>query len=308
MVDFSIARRRSSDHARAIVKPKSNELWLLLPAIILIGSVQILPAGVALFTSVRSVQYYIDSGWAGLDNYAKILANQDFWKAAGISVIFTVSSLALSMVIAFLLALVISRAGRVGTVIVSLLLIPWAMSPFVVSLLWNWILQPGGSGLLNGLLGLVGIAPISALSTPTSSLVAMIGVAVWRNVAFAALTLLAGLSQVPRDLGKAASVDGATALERFWKITFPLVRQSVVITVVVLCISYFNEVQIVIGLTSGGPAGATTTLSYYLYQLAFQTYNEGQSNAMAVLMFLINVLLIIVFTLLVGRQKKRTNQ
>jgi ABC-type sugar transport system permease subunit len=280
-------------------------MGLVAPALLVVAAINVLPALFGFYASLRRIFFFGDEGFAGLANYAGLLADPATWAAIGRSLVFTFGSLALAVPLAVLAALGIRRLGAAGRVLLTVLLIPWAMSPIIVALLWKWILLPSPSGLLAALLALVGMDPVNLLSNPAAAMPTVIAVGVWRTFAFAAIILTAGLSQIPDDLYRAAAVDGLTAAERFRRITVPLLTPSLLIVLSVLTISYFNEVQIIIGLTAGGPIHATTTLGYLLFETGFVALDQGRGNAIAVLMFLINLVLIVGYVRLLGGRGDR---
>lgn len=273
---------------------------LVGPALFLIVATNIVPGVWAFYLSLREMLYFNDRGFVGLENYIGFLSAPSTWKAIGVSLQFTFLSLIVGGVIALLTALAVNRMGARGRFLMTLFLIPWAMSPLVVAILWKWILAPFDGGLLNGILAFFAFGPVAVLSDGIGSMAALVGVAVWRTFAFAAILLLAGLAQIPDDLYKAASVDGQSRWEQFRRITVPLLKPSILIVLATLTISYFNEVQVIIGLTEGGPIGSTQTLSYLLYQTGFEESNQGYGNAVAVVMFLINMVLILLYVKFLG--------
>lgn len=278
---------------------------LVAPALAVIVAVNVLPALFGFYASLRRIFFFGDEGFVGLANYVSLLSDPATLDAIGRSLVFTFGSLAIAVPLAVLAALGIRQLGATGRILLTILLVPWAMSPIVVALLWKWILLPSPGGLLAALLALFGTDPVNFLSDPNSAMPTVIAVGVWRTFAFAAIILTAGLGQIPADLYRAAAVDGLTARERFARITFPLLTPSLLIVLSVLTISYFNEVQIIIGLTSGGPIHSTTTLGYLLFETGFVTLDQGRGNAIAVLMFLINLLLIVGYVRLLGGRAER---
>lgn len=280
---------------------------LVGPALGVVIAVNILPAFFGFYSSLRKIFFFADEGFVGLQNYAALLSDPLTWQAITRSLIFTFGSLSLAVPLAFLAALAIRELGSRGRILLTILLVPWAMSPIVVALLWKWILLPSPGGLFAAILAIFGIPPVSLLSDPVWAMPTVIAVGVWRTFAFAAIILTAGLGQIPKDLYRAAAVDGLTRFEQFRKITFPLLAPSILIVLSVLTISYFNEVQIIIGLTSGGPIRGTTTLGYQLYQTGFVELDQGRGNAIAILMFMINLILIVSYVrLLGGKQGKES--
>ncbi len=267
----------------------------------------VLPAFFGFYASLRRIFFFGDEGLAWpLAWRAELFADPAAWRAIG----------QYSPVLHFVRWLPpcrrcigaragIRQLGAAGRVLLTILLVPWAMSPIVVSLLWKWILLPSPGGLLAAMLALFGTDPINLLSNPSFAMPTAIAVGVWRTFAFAAIILTAGLGQIPADLYRAAAVDGLTAIERFARITFPLLTPSLLIVLSVLTISYFNEVQIIIGLTAGGPIQSTTTLGYLLFETGFVELNQGRGNAIAVVLFLINLLLIAGYVRLLGGQGAR---
>lgn len=291
--------------AAAIRPPGRIAAALVAPALIVVVAVNVLPAFFGFYASLRRIFFFGDEGFVGLANYAELFADPATLRAIGRSLVFTFGSLAIALPLAVLAALGIRQLGAAGRILLTILLVPWAMSPIVVALLWKWILLPSPGGLLAAILALFGTDPVNLLSNPNFAMPTVIAVGVWRTFAFAAIILTAGLGQIPADLYRAASVDGLTATERFARITFPLLTPSLLIVLSVLTISYFNEVQIIIGLTAGGPIQSTTTLGYLLFETGFVELNQGRGNAIAVVLFLINLLLIAGYVRLLGGQGAR---
>lgn len=281
-------------------KGRASPYLLIGPAALLIIATNLIPGVAAFYTSLRDMVFFTDNGGVGFGNYADMFGDPATWKAIGVSLEFTFLSLIIGIPIALVTALAINRMGDSGRLLMTIFLIPWAMSPLVVAILWKWILAPFGGGLLVGILEFVGLGPVAVLSDDVGSMAALVGVAVWRTFAFAALLLLAGLAQIPQDLYRAAAVDGHSRWEQFTRITLPLLKPSILIVLATLTISYFNEIQVIIGLTEGGPIGRTATLSYLLYKVGFDESNQGYGNAIAVLMFLINLLLILAYVRFLG--------
>ncbi|TKT75811.1 sugar ABC transporter permease [Aquamicrobium sp. LC103] len=275
---------------------------LVGPALLLVVAINILPAIYGFYLSLHEVFFFGNEGFAGLKNYTELLRDSFAWQAIGRSLLFTFASLAIAVPLALLAAMGVRRLGRWGSVLLTVLLVPWAMSPIVVALLWKWILVPSPGGLVGAIFTAFGMPPQDLLTDPVLAMPTLIIVAVWRNFAFATIILIGGLGQIPRDLYKAASVDGLDAWESFCKITLPLLAPSLLIVISMLTISYFNEVQLIIGLTGGGPIRQTSTLAYSLYHTGFVELNQGKGNAIAVIMFLINMGLIAVYIRILGKQ------
>lgn len=275
---------------------------LVGPALLLVIAVNVLPAFYGFYLSLRKLFFFGDEGFIGFDNYVALFADPFAWQAIGRSLVFTFGSLLVAVPLALVSAMGIRKLGRWGTILLTVLLVPWAMSPIVVALLWKWILVPSPGGLIGSMISAFGVPPRDLLTDPLLAMPTLIVIGVWRNFAFAAIILTGGLGQIPRDLYKAASVDGLGALESFRKITLPLLAPSLLIVISMLTISYFNEVQTIIGLTGGGPIRQTTTLGYLLYHTGFVELDQGRGNAIAIVMFMINMLLIALYIRILGKQ------
>jgi len=299
-------------HAMPLAKPRSLDAVarharlvgssLVAPALLLVIAINILPALYGFYLSLHKVFFFGNEGFIGLGNYVELFRDPFAWQAIGRSLLFTFAALAIAVPLALLAAMSIRRLGRWGSVLLTVLLVPWAMSPIVVALLWKWILVPSPGGLVGAAFNAFGLPPQDLLTDPLLAMPTLIIVAVWRNFAFATIILIGGLGQIPRDLYKAAAVDGLGAWESFRKITLPLLAPSLLIVISMLTISYFNEVQLIIGLTGGGPIRQTSTLAYALYHTGFVELDQGRGNAIAAVMFLINMGLIAVYIRILGKQ------
>ena len=173
----------------------------------------------------------------------------------------------------------------------------------VGSLLLRWIYSTD-SGLPGLLLGPFGLGDAAILADPRGAMVALVSNAIWRDSAFAMIVLLAGLKAIPIQLYAAARIDGAGAWMRFRRITLPLMRTPLLIAVVRLLIHFVNVLTFALVLTGGGPNNATQTLGLAMYRLGFVDFRLGEANALAVLVFLFNIVLIGT-NLLLFRQRRR---
>jgi multiple sugar transport system permease protein len=304
MTDTAIGTSVESARALDSVARRTRRVGsaLIGPALILVVAINILPAFYGFYLSLRRVFFFGDEGFVGLENYVALFSDPFAWQAIGRSLVFTFGSLAIAVPLALVSAMGIRKLGRWGTVLLTVLLVPWAMSPIVVALLWKWILVPSPGGLVGAIFTSFGMPPQDLLTDPVLAMPTLIAIAVWRNFAFAAIILTGGLGQIPKDLYKAAAVDGLGAWESFRKITLPLLAPSLLIVISMLTISYFNEVQTIIGLTGGGPIRQTTTLGYLLYHTGFVELDQGRGNAIAIVMFLINMALIALYIKILGKQ------
>lgn len=218
--------------------------------------------------------------WVGVANYLDIFKDPIFVTTVVNTALFTVGSIVLQFAIGLGLALFFKRNFPLSGFLRSLLLLPWLIPLIASAAVWKWILDQG-SGALNQFLGLFGVAPVPWLVSPSLALVAVIGVNVWLGIPFNTVILYSGLQAVPEQLYEAASLDGAVGWKAFWHITWPSIR-SVVSVVIVLGVVYtLKVVDIILGLTGGGPANSTETLATWAYHKSFVQFAFGPGAAIS---------------------------
>ncbi|NKY23384.1 carbohydrate ABC transporter permease [Cellulomonas denverensis] len=276
------ARRRE---AAALVLPS------LLPVLVL--SVAPLVVGVALaFTDARLVRNP-EYSFVGVDNFTRLLSNSFFWDSFRIGLIWAVSVTVLQIVAAMGLALLLAADLRLRALTRVLALIPWAMPPVVVAIMWRMIYSPN-AGPLNAALGAVGLPDdINWLADFSTALPAVIVVGVWVGMPQTTVTLLAGLQQIPTEMYEAAAIDGASTWRRFWSVTMPSLRPVITAISSLNFIWNFNSFSLVYVLTEGGPGGKTMLPMLFTYIEAFKNRNIGYAAAMGVVLVVVVVLLLV---------------
>jgi multiple sugar transport system permease protein len=184
----------------------------------------------------------------------------------------------------------------------ALFLIPWLLPLLVSASTWSWMLN-SDSGIVNSLLQAVGVAPVDWLTSPHWSLVAVLIANIWIGIPFNLVIMYSGLQSISLDVFEAAAIDGANGWQRFWRITFPLLRPVSAITLLLGLIYTLKVFDIIWIMTRGGPATASTTLAIWSYQLGFGSLLPDFSSAAAVG----NVLIIIavIFALIYIRARNR---
>lgn len=251
------------------------------------------PLMLGTYYSLHRVNYFKLGQYTGLDNYWTVLNSPEFLKALGVTAAFSIFSLFFTMVLGFSLAIFLEKDNRFNVFIRAVVLVPHVIAMLVGSLLLRWILQRD-AGFLPMFLGPLGLGNTTVLADPQLALSALIYNAVWRDIAFAMILLMAGLKSVPVQLYQAAKIDGAGAFYRFRRITLPMMRIPILITVIRLFIHFTNSVTFALVLTGGGPNNATLTMGLHNYKLGFEFFRFGQANALAFMTFLFNVSVILV--------------
>jgi multiple sugar transport system permease protein len=239
----------------------------------------------------------------GLQNYVAVVTDELFTKALVNTALFTIGSIVGQFVIGMLLALFFHKNFPLNGVLRALFLLPWLLPLIVGSAAWRAILEQD-SGILNVTLETLGIvdAPIPWLTSPDVALIAIILVNIWLGIPFNLTLLYSGLQDIPEDLYEAGALDGATGWKAFWHITWPNLHAVVSITLMLGVIYTLKVIDIILGLTQGGPANATQTIATQSYQRSFVEFKFGQGAALSNILILISLVFAIVYLRATRRQ------
>ncbi|WP_020660073.1 carbohydrate ABC transporter permease [Amycolatopsis benzoatilytica] len=288
--------RRAKQAAQARTR-RREAIALVMPSLIpiLVLSVAPLVIGIGLaFTDTRLVRHP-DFGFAGIDNFIRLGGNALFWDSLRIGLIWTVGVTVLQLAAAMGLALLLNSGLRLQGLTRVLALIPWAMPPVVVAIMWQMIYSANG-GPLNAFLGSLGLPDgTNWLGDFTTALPAVIVVGVWVGMPQTTVTLLAGLQQIPAELHEAAAVDGAGAWRRFTAVTWPSMRPIVSSITSLNFIWNFNSFSLVYVLTAGGPGGKTMVPVLFVYLEAFKNREIGYAAAMGLVLVIVVVALLAIY-------------
>ena len=238
------------------------------------------------------------SRWAGFKNYSTALQSSEFWAAVKTTFIFTGASVVLETLLGLAMALAMHSAFRGQGLLRTVVLVPWAVLTVVTAITWQTIFEPT-LGFVNSVLGAVGLPDDTVcLGQSPEALMVMIFADTWKTAPFMALLLLAGLQVIPDDIYEAAKVDGATAWQRFTKITLPLLKPALLVALIFRTLDALRIFDLPFVLTKG--AHGTTTLSLISYE-TFQTNRIlGLGSALAVLTFVIVMIVSFVYIRFVG--------
>jgi multiple sugar transport system permease protein len=273
---------------------------MVSPSLLLIAVVAAYPIGYAIWLSLHeySVRVAGLSRWAGLKNYTTALQDSAFWDAVQTTFIFTGFSVFFETLLGLAMAMAMHSAFRGQGLLRTVVLVPWAVLTVVTAITWQTIFEPT-LGFVNSLLGAVGLPDDTVwLGQSPEALMVMIFADTWKTAPFMALLLLAGLQVIPDDIYEAAKVDGATAWQRFTKITLPLLKPALLVALIFRTLDALRIFDLPFVLTKG--AHGTTTLSLISYE-TFQTNRIlGLGSALAVLTFLIVMIVSFVYIRFVG--------
>jgi multiple sugar transport system permease protein len=229
-----------------------------------------------------------DKTFVGLENYSAILSSEVFWRVTVNTVIWTVASTLIAFALGLGLALALHREFFGRAVLRAIFIVPWVISAVAASYIWKWIYH-SDFGIIGAVMVQLGLAsrPPNFIDSVDTVLPALIVVNIWREFPFAMIMLMAGLQTVPEQLLRAAQVDGASAWQRFWHVTFPHLRNVSMVTILLLAVANFNSFIIPWIMTGGGPSNASHIWITHIYELAFGRQRWGVASAYSVLLFII---------------------
>jgi ABC-type sugar transport system permease subunit len=240
--------------------------------------------------------------FAGLANFKQLFQDPDLRNALGNTFLFTFWSIVLHVVVGTAMALAVNRRMHNATryFLRTAFFFPFLISWAAVALIWQYALDPT-FGIFNFYGTKIGLPDEGWLVSSTLAMPALILVDLWHTIGFAFVVILAGLQAIPRELHEAALVDGATAWQRFWRVTVPMLSPTLFFVCVISFIGAFQIFEPMFIMTRGGPSGATESIVQYLYETAFRNFQVGYAAAIALLVFAI----VLVATLVQFRLRRR---
>jgi multiple sugar transport system permease protein len=221
----------------------------------------------------------------GLANYAKLLNDPNFWNSLKVTIYYVLLNIPLQTVLALVIAVMMARLTK-SIIIRAMIILPWLMPGVVVGLLWLWLLDPT-IGIVNVALRGIGFSTIPFLNLPKFAMPSIAMINIWQYVGYTSLLLFAGLQSIPGSVYEAASIDGASETQMFWRVTVPMLRPVLVFVVVTSVIGSFQIFDTVAITTKGGPVNATQVLNWSIYEQAFSRFNMGYATAISMVLFLI---------------------
>jgi len=253
-----------------------------LPALCLVGVLMVYPLVYTLVLSTRSYDLGFRSyNFVGLAHYATALTSPRFWDACVRTFSFTALSVAGSVVLGMVMALIINREFRGVRWARTVFLLPMVATPVATSLVWMMMFNPT-LGVLNYLLQLVGLPPSVWVADPLLVIPSLVLVDIWHFAPFAMLILLAGLRSLPSEPFESAMMDGASRWQSFWHITVPLLQPMLVVVLIFRTIDSLKVFDIIWVITAGGPGFSSETLYVYAYHQAFDYLDIGYGSAVIV--------------------------
>lgn len=259
---------------------------LLVPALALLLLVTTVPLVYLVWNSFNHLDLGMPwlSGFAGLDNYAKMGGDPRFWNSLWLTLVYTGSTVVLQVLIGLSLALLVLQIPRGQGLLRVGAILPIVLAPVVVGLFWRTLVLAPDVGLVDLATRAMGLGSHNWLGDPQLALISVIAIHTWQWTPFAFLVLLATLSTLPGDIYEAARLDRAGAWQRFRHITLPLIRPAIVMVVILRTMTALSAFAAIFAATGGGPGSATEILNLYAYRTSFTELNIGYGASLAVVL------------------------
>ncbi|MGV2831459.1 carbohydrate ABC transporter permease [Myxosarcina sp. GI1(2024)] len=284
-----------------MTKPNPISAWLdrdsvaawtfLAPALTLLAVFLFFPVAYLLYLSFTTGSFTVDGvRWVGLLNYLRLFTDEDFWQVIGNTVYFTVATVIPTIVIPLVLAMLLNKSLALRAVLRTAYFIPSITSLVAVGLAFRWLFQTQGP--VNNLLIQLGLNPISWLSSTVWAMPVLILLSSWKQLGFNLVVFLAGLQTIPQSRYEAAELDGANGWQKFWYITIPGLKPTLIFAILTTTIFTLRSFEQVYIITGGGPLNSTNILVYYIYEQAFARFEFGYAAAAATILLAIAFVLV----------------
>jgi multiple sugar transport system permease protein len=273
----AVCAARRSPRRSFLGKDAPLAYLLLSPVLLVLAGLIAYPFLSAIFLSLQDKMVGASGTFIGLQNYLTLLHDPIFRKTLANTAIYTGLGVVLKAVLGMIIAVVINEEIRARNLMRALCFLPWAFPTLIVALTWKWIYEGTQAGLLNMVLYNTGLVStyVQWLANADLALFSVITAMIWQGTPFYAMMFLAGLQAIPKELYEAAEVDGASVVQRFWKITLPSLSNVIIITMLLSTIWTANNLEFVYVLTGGGPNYATHILPTLSYEIAIASRRLG---------------------------------
>lgn len=282
----------------AIYKNKKMLFIFLFPAMLLIGALIFLPIILNVYYSLFKWTAYSKSmKFVGLEYYIKLFSDKNVWSAFRNNVLYAVISIIFQAILGLVIAYIINNIASKKIAVVSrvIIFIPAVVSITAIGLLWVIIYNPS-IGFLNPMLEAVGLGGVIKdwLGDKSTAMMAVIMVSQWQYMGEMVMLYTVGLQNIPTELFESAKIDGASSIQTFFRITVPLIKETILMNVMITIIGAFMVFDEVYVMTSGGPGRSTEVLASLLYKTGFRQDNMGYACAIGVFMFVVTFIFAIV--------------
>jgi ABC-type sugar transport systems, permease components len=263
---------------------------MIFPAYFIFTIFILVPIAVVFYYSITNFNLYSTPDIVGFKNYINLFTDSDFLTSIKNTLFYTIFTLFPQLALGLCVAVLLYRKSRLLPIFRTAFYIPNVMSMVCISMVWLWIYDPT-FGVLNIILKAFGASTKQWLQDPKMAMFCIILMSIWKSCGYSMVIFLSGLTSIPDSLYEAASLDGGTALQKFWHITWPMLRPTtffLLVTGVVNSFSVFEQVNI---MTGGGPLKKTTTIVHQIYRRGFLEFKMGYASAMSVVLLLFSMLI-----------------
>ncbi len=287
-----------------------SERWtpvlFLAPAVVALLAIGLYPLLLALTTSFRTylvAKPNLPKDFVGFANYAAVLGDPTFWQALGRTFLFLLVVLPIELAVGLAIALLLHQPGLslLRALLRLSLVIPLATTFAVVGLIGRLMFNDQ-FGVVNHLLGIVGIAPVQWLGQPTTAFLAVALMDIWQWTPFVALVLLAGLTMVPAEIEEAAKLDAGGAWAILRHIQLPFLLPGITAVLILRTADILKLFDLIFVMTRGGPGSATELIAVYIQRIGFRVFDQGIASAQAILLLIVTIVLSRLYIRLVYRE------
>ncbi|WP_421725511.1 carbohydrate ABC transporter permease [Bauldia sp.] len=263
-----------------------SAFWFILPCLAILAFTSLYPVVFGFGISLTNWNWGSQLDFVGLDNYAQLFSDAEFWTVLRNTGVFAVAATAIEITLGFYLAVQVDKLKIRTDVLRALLMLPLMVSGIVVALMSKVMFDPF-LGVINYLASFFGLGPSAFYGAAATAMPSIVAVDVWWQTAFVFIIMLAGLKGLPKDPIEAAQVEGANGFTIFWRIKFPLLRPLLITVLVIRAIDTLKVFDIVFGTTGGGPGLATEVVQTYVYRTAYSFQQIGKAMAVMVIFSII---------------------
>jgi len=280
----------------------------ILPSLLIMVAFLIFPIARALQLSLTDTRLLEISKakFNGFDNYRAFFSDSSFGRVVLATLSYVVAGVSLTYILGLFTASIVNKPFWGKGFVRTILILPWVVPSVVLVIIWKWMLS-SRYGVINFFLHEIGLIPIdfSWLSNPRFAMCAIILATIWKQYPLGLLILLAGMQSIPKELYEAASVDGATAFQKFFLITIPGLRYVTTVLILLLTIWHFGNFVIIWLMTRGGPSDITATFTIFTYLTTFKFHKLGMGASIGTVIFIISLLFTVIYYILFVRKLVR---
>lgn len=269
---------------------------LIAPTYILFIIFFLIPLGYSFYLSLVDWNgFSVDRTFVGLDNYVRLFGDPKFFNALKNTLTYIIIAIPVSVSLSLVLSYILNKTIVGFQVLKAVFFLPHIVSLVAVGVVWSWIFLPDRYGLVNSILVSLGFEAQGWFHDVNLAMASLIIIGVWKSIGYNMVIFIAGLMAIPPNLYEAADIDGASGVQKFFRITVPMLRPTVFFVMVTsTTYALFQIFDVIKVTTDGGPIGKTEMLVTYLYKVGFEQYQMGYASAIAFVLFFMTVTIVII--------------